>query len=296
MVNLRLRSHFGEAQWAAEQMGGISYLFFLRDLARAVEESWPEVLAVLREIHRILVNRKAMLFNITSNEPSWSRTEPHVKNLLEALPEGPVMEHGWAYTAPALLEGITIPSQVNYVGKGANLYTLGYRFHGSVLVISRYLRNTWLWDRIRVQGGAYGAFCLFDRLSGVLTFLSYRDPNLIKTLEAFDQTAQFLSETQLNNEELTKGIIGAIGDLDAHMLPDAKGYTSMLRYLTFDTEEGRQHIRDEVFRTKMEDFRAFAQILEEVKEGGIVKLLGSPSALQAATTDRPGWLKIVKMP
>lgn len=38
-------------------------------------------------------------------------------------------------------------------------------------------------DRVRVMGGAYGAWSQFDRHSGHFTFASYRDPNTVKTLE-----------------------------------------------------------------------------------------------------------------
>jgi len=295
VVNLRLRSHLCESHWVAEQMSGISYLFFLRKLGKDVDENWPEVLAVLEEMREVLVNRNAAILNITMDEPSWSGFEPHVDSLLSALPKAPVKEKDWSPKTGSLFEGMTIPSLVNYVGKGADLYKLGYRFHASSLVITRYLRNSWLWDQVRVQGGAYGAFCLFDRMSGALSFLSYRDPNLIKTLDAFDQAAQFLKSTDLGNAELTKSIIGAIGDLDSHMLPDAKGNASMVRFLIGDTEEERQQMRDEVLGTVAADFKAFAQILEQVKEDGIVKVLGSPDAINEVINDRPGWLDVTEV-
>ena len=73
--------------------------------------------------------------------------------------------------------------QVNYVGKAANLYEdAGYALAGSAYVINKHLGTTWLWDRVRVSGGAYGGFCDFDTHSGMFSFLSYRDPNLTKTV------------------------------------------------------------------------------------------------------------------
>jgi len=260
-----------------------------------IEKNWPDVLAVLEEMRRLLVNRRAMILNITLDKKSWPGFERQINQALGAMPDAPVAVTDWATKGSPLFEGMTISSQVNYVGKGANLYELGYRFHGSALVITRYLRNSYLWDRIRVQGGAYGAFCLFDRLSGVLTFVSYRDPNLIKTIEAFDNTAAFLRDLELDDQELTKSIIGAIGDLDAYMLPDIKGYTSLLRYLSHDTEEAREQLRDEVLATGKDDFRAFGTMLEEVKRSGVVKVLGSPGAIDAAASDRPGWLNVLKV-
>jgi presequence protease len=295
MVGLRLRSHLGESHWAAEQMSGISYLFFLRKLARAVNEDWSGVLATLEQMHQILINRSAMIANVTVDQAGWDQVEPHLKELSQTLPEGPAADPEWPSADIPLFEGMTIPSQVNYVGKGANLYDLGYRFHGSALVIARYVRNAWLWDQVRVQGGAYGAFCQMDRLSGALAFVSYRDPNLLQTIKVIDRTAQFLEETTLSEDELSKAVIGAIGDLDSYMLPDAKGFASLVRYLRGDTDEARQRMRDEILGTTAADFKAMARFMREVAAKGIVKVLGPPSAIEAAELDRPGWLRILKV-
>jgi Zn-dependent M16 (insulinase) family peptidase len=295
IVNLRLRAHFHEADWAAEQMNGVSYLFFLRKLAKDVDEDWPGVLAHLEEMRNILLNRNAMLVNVTLDEAGWSDFQPRVNGFLDDLPSKDPRDGEWSPETPSDFEGMTIPAQVNYVGKGANIYQLGYTFHGSAHVICRYLRTAWLWERVRVQGGAYGAFCAFDRLSGVLSFVSYRDPNLLKTLEVFDESARFLREVELHKDELRKSIIGTIGDLDQYRLPDAKGYTSMVRQLSGETDEERQQLREEVLGTTASHFVAFAKALDKVKEEGLVKVLGSENAVQRAQAERPGWLEVLKV-
>lgn len=297
IVNLRLRSHFREADWVAEQMNGVSYLMFVRKLARMVDENWEEVLTALQEIRRLLIRRENMLVNVTLDQANWTPFESKLKTFLAGLPSaGQEVERAdWVPENAPPFEGLVIPAQVNYVGKGTNIYQMGYKFHGSTLVISRYLRNSWLWERIRVQGGAYGAFCLFDRLSGSVTFVSYRDPNLLKTLDNFDQTVTFLRNLQLTNDELAKAIIGTIGDIDSYMLPDAKGYASLLRYLTGDSEEERQRMRDEVLATTADDFRSFADVLQSVKEQGLVKVLGSQSAIEESLMENKDWLTVLKL-
>jgi hypothetical protein len=190
---------------------------------------------------------------------------------------------------------MTLPAQVNCVGKGVNLYAQGYRYHGSTHVITRYLRNAWLWEKIRLQGGAYGAFCSFDKHSGALTFVSYRDPNLLKTLEAFDGSAQFLRDLKIGDDELAKGIIGTIGDVDQYQLPDAKGYTSMVRHLTAENEGRRQKMRDEILGATKKDFQSFGEILESAMPRGVIKVLGSETAIREAEAKNPGWLKVVKV-
>lgn len=295
VINLRLRSHYREAHWAAEQMGGISYLFFLRDLARRVDEDWSGVLATLEAIRGRLAAIPNMLLNMTADAKTEAALTGQIHRFLDELPDREFKPDSWRATAPSRLEGMTIPAQVNYVGKGMDLSALGYRFHGSALVISRYLRTGWLWERVRVQGGAYGAFCMFDRLSGILTFVSYRDPNILETLDTFDHTAGFLKELALTSEERVKGIIGAIGDLDAHLLPDAKGYASMVRYLCGDSEKNRQQMREEILGTSARDFTAFAVFLADMDREGIVKILGSPDAIEAARDARLTGLEILRI-
>ena len=69
------------------------------------------------------------------------------------------------------------------MGKAANLYQdAGYQLSGSAYVVNKHLGTTWLWDRVRVSGGAYGGFSDFDTHSGMFSYLSYRDPNLTKTV------------------------------------------------------------------------------------------------------------------
>jgi Zn-dependent M16 (insulinase) family peptidase len=295
MVSLRLSAHFDEADWAAEQMNGISYLFFLRRLVKAVDEDWPGVLSDLEEIRKILLNRDTMLVNVTLDESAWSDSRSQVDGFLNALPASTPRHAVWSPERPAEFEGMTVPAHVNYVAKGVSVYQEGYRFHGSSLVICRYLSNAWLWDHIRVQGGAYGGFCLFNRLSGVLVFVSYRDPNLSKTIDVFDQAADFLYNATLHEDEVARSIVGTIGDIDHYMLPDAKGYTSMVRYLTGQNEKELQQIREEVLNTRVSDFRSFKKPLEAVKEKGLVKVLGSEKAIQEAQIGRRGGLYILKV-
>ena len=111
----------------------------------------------------------------------------------------------------------------------------------------------------------------------------------------FDETVEFLRSDQLTEEEITKSIIGTIGDVDRHLLPDAKGYTSMVRYLTNDTEENRQSLRDEVLSTSPADFKNFADVLDGVKGSGLVKIIGSASAIEGAAAQKEGWLEVFKL-
>jgi hypothetical protein len=285
LVNARLRSFFGEAGWLEEQLGGVSHLYFLRALADEIDQDWPGVLAKLETMRRLLVNRRALIANVTLDGGNWQRFQPLLAEFLQLLPAGPVSWQPWGTTVVPENQGLAIPAQVNFVGKGANLYQLGYSLHGSQAVINNYLRTTWLWEKVRVQGGAYGGFCVFDHRSGVFSYLSYRDPNIAETLETYDLTGQFLrnlDENRLSQEELVKSIIGTIGDMDAYQLPDAKGYTWLGRYLAGDTDEMRQQRREQILGTTLADFHAFGEALDGLRKNGLVVVMGAEQDLMAA--------------
>ena len=234
-----------------------------------------------------------MLCNATSDDRA--ACDQSLAELLRELPQEAHSPATWTPHLTAADEGLTVPAQVNYVGKAANIFALGYELDGSSAVITRYLATTWLWDRVRVQGGAYGSFCSLDPFTGVFAYASYRDPNLLETLQVYDQSGTFLRDYPISSDELTKAIIGTIGDFDAYQLPDAKGYASLMRYLTGIDDDYRQQMRDQVLGTKAEHFADFAAVLDQVGAAGRVAVLGSADAIAAASAARDNWLTPVKV-
>jgi presequence protease len=298
LVNSRLRARLSEEGWVSEQIGGIDHLFFLRALARQIEEDWPTVLDKLDKVQHLLVRRESMVANVTLEPKLRDVFGPQLESLLEALAASSVQLHAYPPSGEGGTqenEGLTIPAQVNYVGKGFNLFADGYELHGSALVATRYLRASYMWEKVRVQGGAYGGYSLFDPHSGAFTFLSYRDPNLLATLGAYDGAAEFLRGLDLSESELTKAIIGTISDLDAYLLPDAKGWTSMTRYLIGYSDVMRQQIRDEVLGTTAKDFHAFGEALAKAAIQGETVVLGSAEAIEKANAEKPGLLAVKKV-
>jgi Zn-dependent M16 (insulinase) family peptidase len=281
-VGLRLRSRFNLADSLQERMGGIANLFFLRELTARLDSDWSGVLADLEELRRVLVCRAGAVMNLTMDEAMIARHGEEFRTFMAELPGVAAPAASWSAPGQDGHEGLVIPAQVNYVGKACDLHRAGYRFHGSSLVAVKYLRTTWLWEQVRVLGGAYGGFCNYGRLSGLMSFGSYRDPNVNSTLAAFDGCGRFLETVDLDRGELLKGIIGTSGDLDPYQLPDSKGFTALSQHLAGVTTQTRQRIRDEVLATDEGHFREFGALLREAVSPGLVCVLGGEDALTRA--------------
>ena len=80
--------------------------------------------------------------------------------------------------------------------------------------------------------------------------------------------------------------------MDGYQFPDAKGYTSMVRYLTGYKDDIRQQIRDQVLATTTADFKALADALDQVNRFGTVAVLGSADAISAANQERDNFMAV----
>ncbi|MDD4701373.1 MAG: peptidase M16, partial [Desulfovibrio sp.] len=254
-------------------------------------EAEPQgLMADLEALRARIVARRGAIFDCTAEASGLALAETQVRHLLQALPParpGAASGIGASPMSLPAAEAFIAPAQINYVGKAANIYDQGYRYHGSASVILRYLRMGYLWERVRVRGGAYGAFCNLDRLGGTLVCASYRDPNVDATLDAFDGMADFLRGFKPDKAQLTQAIVGAIGDLDSYLLPDAKGAQSLTRWLTNDTDAARGIMREEILTTTEKHFSDFAEVLAEASQNGQICVVGGPKAEAAAKEH--GW-------
>ena len=288
-ASLRVMSHFSPASVISEAMDGIHYLDSLRARLDDWDTALPQLLEDLRELRRMLVAGRPGVVHCTGEAADMETVKNLAGSLWSSLHKGAQVDGTQCISpaAPVGAEVFTTPSQVNYVAKGCNLTALGYTYHGSAAVIMRHLSRSYLWERVRVLGGAYGAFCSLDRVSGNYVCSSYRDPNVEKTLEVYDGIADYLAHISLSREDLTRAIVGTIGDLDLYRLPEARGAWSLGRWLAGESDEALQQLREEILATSNADFRAFADVMREAATKGEICIIGGASAARAA--EKMGW-------
>ncbi len=277
-----LRSGFSQSGYAAECMGGVHALLALRELMQRVKDDWDSVARDMETLRNLVITKNRILFNLTAEGKHCVEVEKLLPAFVSSLPETKPGPAGWTPPQPAKARGFSLPSQVNYVGKMVDLRQAGYTFHGAHLAAVKYARMGYLWEHIRVRGGAYGAFCLLDRLAGTMAFVSYRDPALTKTLQTFDGIGDYFSTLDLPDKELEKSIIGAIGDVDTYLLPDAQGFTSMLRHITGDTDALRATIRDELLHATTTDFHNLGETIKPLLPTGHIAVLGKEEDMEQA--------------
>ena len=230
-----LAAQYSLEGYVDDLMSGLPQYGTIKEALAVAETDWPSLRSRLERMRAALLTSDGAIINLSADAASLPTATALVTSLISRLP--PTAEAAarqpWGRPEGLLLPtrtGLQIGTQVNYVAKGCPIYAPGEIVKGAASVITRFLRTAYLWDAVRVQGGAYGCSLGFGRTSGLAIYSSYRDPNVVDTLAAYDGTAAFLREKPIGPAELSKAIIGAIGDLDSPSSVDSKGYTSMLRY------------------------------------------------------------------
>jgi len=273
----------------AEQTQGVTYYETVKALLEQASADWPTLLARLEKLRDTLLAKDGLVINLTADPAALDASMPALHAFVDKLPATSAHPAAPAWREAAAMlaqtdEAHAITTQVNYVAAATPLYAPGEKMDGSSYVVARYLSRGYLWDNVRVVGGAYGGGCSLNQNTGVLSFSSYRDPNLQGTVDIYAGTAQVLQELELSDEALEQAIVGAVGDLDSPMNSQQKGLRGLQHHLTGITTETRQLFRDEILATNRESFSAVAERLQgkELK----VSVFGAQEALEKANAER----------
>ena len=279
LLRYRLNAHFNEAGRMSEQLTGISYISFLRDLLTKLDTNYDQVINTFANIKKRLLNKSMMITGVTCNERSFDSVRSNLKKLTDILPEAESIEHSWNLKSIPATEAFIVPTEAGNVGKAVDIARAGFDSKGAAYVITKYLWTTWFWDKIRVEGGAYESYCDYSDISNVFTIVSNRDPNIAGTIKAFEQTADYLRNIHISNDELTQCIIGAVQKYTGYKSPDARGHQLMANYLAGVNDDDYRRVFEQILSTTANDFVKFAEVMSELGKSNIIKIFSSENTI-----------------
>ena len=286
----RINARYTPAKVIEEIYGGVTSIPKWHSLLDTAENDWGALLARLQKMKSTIVksNRKGMVLNLTGEKSVLAHCAPlssrFLANQLPArtnespLPDFATEPHPWLAQAKQLMaaespirnEGIVSSAQVNFVGAGAPFYQPGEDLSGSTAVVTQFVEYNDFFLQIRERRGAYGAFATMDKWTGLLVFMSYRDPNLGETLEVYESVPSYLIEEMQKAATaiplINSAIIGTIGSLDGPApQPNTAGWTSLQQWLSGSTPKIRQKWRDDILATGNNDFLEYAKRFDSWK-------------------------------
>ena len=278
-AGLRIQSYFSAAGKYQELTSGLKFYHFLVELDASYDKKSNEVVQNLKKVSQLLFNRNQLIVSFTGEKSDFKLAQPGLKKFVGVFPAEKLPLQKYKFETTAVNEGLVIPSKVQFVASGADYRKLGFEYTGAMQVLKNILSRDYLWNRVRVQGGAYGASADIGR-SGQFIFSSYRDPNLQETFEAYAKAFGYIRDFGASDREMTKFVLGTVSQLDMPLTPSLKGETSDYYYLMGLSQKEIQKSRDQILGTRQKDIRALAEMVNQVVKKGNIAVIGSEGKIQ----------------
>ena len=290
---VRAARSFSDADRHEEQWRGVTQLLFIHERAGASVGSCGETLARIAEG---VIRRETLTLNLTcaadAVAPMTRLLERFVDGLPRGLPRGvsshvpdaaPAAEHAAGHSVTPEFESLLVPSDVAYVAAACRGARYGSPRAVHEQVLAHLLRTGFLWEAIRMKGGAYGASASARGLDGVFGFWSYRDPRIIETLTAFRAGLERFAASPVPDDELELAVIGVTGHHIRPLSPGEKGIVALRRHLYGVTDAMRQANRETLLATTPDDVRrAAAGLLESMDDARVVVMAGARGISEAS--------------
>ena len=277
---VRLASYFSAKARVTEQ-DYYSYYQFIKKLAENFEAEADTIIARLEQLLPVFFTKARYLLSYSCDEEKRTEVRRMVLDFAASLPDSSKVagKEATLLPLPEKNEAIIAPGKVQYVLAGGNYRKHGYTYNGSMLVLATMLRYEYLWTKIRVQGGAYGANAVFDR-NGVMYFSTYRDPQLKNSLEAFRALPEWLDKLELTDREMTKYVIGTMSSVDVPLTNYLKVSRAALQELLAVSDADRQKTREEILDVTLADIKALAKMIREVLADNYICVVGGQQAIE----------------
>ncbi len=272
-------SHLSKTAMVIEQTNGLAFYRMLEELEEKFDEKKEEVIDKLQKLVVYLFRPENLMVDYTAQENGMDGIEKLVEHLKSVLYTEPVQGVGYLPKPEKKNEGFMSSAQIQYVCRAGNFETKGLPYTGALRVLRVMMGYDYLWTQVRVKGGAYGCMCNFGK-SGDSYFVSYRDPNLEKTIEIYEKAADYIEAFDADERTMTQFIIGAISEMDMPMTPATKGSYSLSGYMSHYSYEEVQKDRDELLATDAATIRGLGAYVRAFLSDNCLCVVGNEEKIK----------------
>lgn len=240
---------------------GIRYYRFLCETDAQLEKDPVPIIEKLKETAAILFTQQNMNVALGSERDDQAEVQKKLDAFQAKLPSREQEKAVYHFDIQPEKTAFTSTGGVLYNITSFDYQKYGMNFHGKYQVLKTIINLEYLWNQIRVQGGAYGCGCKFMR-SGFSYFYSYRDPNLTETYHIYQKLCKEVQNFKADTREMTKYILGTINGLDQPKTNMDQLNEAISRFYKNITEEDLMQERLEILHTTDEDIRSCKNLLE----------------------------------
>ena len=262
-----------------DQVNGLAFYRLLEGLEKDFDGKKDALSDNMERLVRCIFRPENLMVDYTAERGGLAGIEALIGNLKAKLYTEPVEGKPYVPEPQKKNEGLMSSAQIQYVCRAGNFAKKGLSYTGALRVLKVVMSYEYLWTQVRVRGGAYGCMCQFGK-TGESYFVSYRDPNLEKTIEVYERAADFVAAFEADERTMTQYIIGAVSALDMPLNPAAKGNYSLAGYMTGLSFERVQRERDELLSADAETIRKLAAHIRAFMEDDCLCVVGNEEKIK----------------
>ncbi|MBE5960131.1 MAG: insulinase family protein [Lachnospiraceae bacterium] len=292
----RAFSYFEESGYYNDVTKGIGYYRFISELEENFEDRKEELVKNLKRLVEQIFNKESAVLSITAEEEGYEKAAALIPSFMDAIDHGRAKaektEDGVPFSdriRPAHFgfqyekknEGFKYSGQVQYVACAGNYIAKGFEPTGALKILRMILSYDYLWNNIRVKGGAYGCMCSFSGMDGSSYMVSYRDPNLKETKDVYEHTYDYIKNFNVDERDMTKYIIGTMSMVDTPLTPMMKGSRSLNAYMSNVSMDDIQKDRDQILSAGVADIQALADLVKAVVDQDNFCVIGNEAKIAA---------------
>lgn len=266
-------SHYSANGAVSDAVSGYKAIRWLKGFVGDMEASMPGLIAMMKRVQEKNIVKARMVLGLTSTKPVC------LKKLVDGLADGEAAPEKAAYNddLPHRM-GAQIPAQASFAVQGWHLEKdaandAGYNVAANIVTLD------YLWNKVRVQGGAYGVGLSVEN-SGNIYAYSFRDPTPGRTLDVYAGAADYLDSFCEAGESIDKYIISTMAKFEPLQSPRAQGAAADAAWFAGIDAGDYGRMKKEILHTDHAKLREFAKILRKFAADGAVCVVGHEAALQ----------------
>lgn len=281
---LRCRSYINKAAMLSEQLGGVDFYKFLCEVLENFDKDYDTIFQRMNDVKEKIFNIDNCMISFTGKkEDSIEFDEKMRFRGRTPHPAHNITERIVIPDPEPKNEAFVVPSNVCY--SAASYMSLGeFKFEGSWMLATSAMNYDYLWNEVRVKGGAYGCGFKANRM-GNFQFYSYRDPKLDETIERYRKTGAWLSTAPITEAELLGYKISCVGSIDSPVKPKEIAHRTDADIISRLPKDYRKIQRTEAIEATVDTLHKHGEALRAINDNDIRCVFGSKEIIEGSKLD-----------
>ena len=276
----RALSYYSKSAYFDELSSGVSFYDFIQQWKQASEKDLRELGGLMKKILAEIISQSKLTLAVTYAEAD----EAEVRRRLADYISRHQVDADYRPEAERSVfgnrkEAFITSGNVNYAAKVMNYKRFGYTYSGMFQVANHLLNTDYLWNKVRVEGGAYGGMSAIRR-SGDMMLISYRDPNIAETYRAYEEIVSYFENLNITEEEIKNTIIGTIAGIDTPLTPSMENAKIMAMHFSELSPEEESQTRREILDTSLDELKNMSKFYEQVLTTDYICTVGSKKKIE----------------